>query len=299
MKNQRKAYLYALTAVGFWSTVASAFKISLQYMDSLHLLFYATIVSLICLFIILVFQNNIKQITKFTKNDYLNSAVLGFLNPFLYYVILFKAYSLLPAQEAQPLNYTWPIMLALLSVPLLKQKMNVRSIFAIIVSFIGIFIISTRGDILSFRFTNLPGAILAISSSVVWALFWIYNLKDKRDETGKLFLNFVFGFIYILIAMLLFSKIHIPEFKGILGVTYVGLFEMGLTFLFWSRALHLSKTTAMVSNLVFLSPFLSLILIHFIVGETIFPSTVIGLIFIIAGILLQQYNNRSSLPEHA
>ena len=34
----------------------------------------------------------------------------GFLNPFLYYIILFKAYSLLPAQEALSLNYTWPLV---------------------------------------------------------------------------------------------------------------------------------------------------------------------------------------------
>ena len=40
----------------------------------------------------------------------------------LYYLILLKAYQLLPAQVAQPLNMIWPVILVFLSVPILKQK---------------------------------------------------------------------------------------------------------------------------------------------------------------------------------
>jgi len=93
------------------------------------------------------------------------AAALGFLNPFLYYVILFKAYSLLPAQEAQPLNWTWPIMLVLLSIVILKQPIRWVNVLAIVISFSGVLVISTRGDVLAFQFTNLPGALLALGSS--------------------------------------------------------------------------------------------------------------------------------------
>ena len=124
MENQKQAYIYAILAVLIWSTVASAFKISLRYLDFLQLLFYASIVSIIILLIILLIQNKAVLLKKYSKKDYLHSALLGFLNPFMYYVVLFKAYSLLPAQEAQPLNYTWPIMLVLLAFPLLKQKIK-------------------------------------------------------------------------------------------------------------------------------------------------------------------------------
>lgn len=294
MKRQKQAYIYAMIAVLIWATVASAFKVSLQYLDFLQLLFLASIVSLIALFIILIIQNKAHQLKQFSKKDYLHSALLGFLNPFLYYVVLFKAYSLLPAQEAQPLNYTWPIMLVLLSIPLLKQKISVKSVIAIIISFIGVFIISTQGNVLDFHFTNLIGALLALSTAVIWALFWIYNLKDKRDEVAKLFLNFFFGFIYILIATVAFSKIVVPDSKGLLGATYVGLFEMGITFVVWAKALKLSETTAKVSRFIYLVPFLSLIVIYFVVGEKILPSTIIGLLFIILGIVLEQLNSRRS-----
>jgi len=292
MEKQNRAFIYAITAVLFWSTVASAFKVSLRYLDFLQLLFFSSIASIIVLFAILLIQNKLSLLIEYSKKDYLHSVMLGFLNPFLYYVILFKAYSLLPAQEAQPLNYTWSIMLVLLSIPLLKQKIGFKSILAIFVSYFGVFVISTRGDILGFTFTNLNGVLLALGSAVIWALFWIYNIKDKRDEVAKLFLNFSFGFVFILIAMLFSSRMRIPATSGLAGAAYVGIFEMGITFVLWLKALKLSKTTAQVSNLIYLSPFLSLVLIHLVVGEKILLSTIIGLIFIVGGIIIQQRYGR-------
>ncbi|MCK4226104.1 DMT family transporter [candidate division WOR-3 bacterium] len=288
MKNQKLAYTYALIAVLFWSTVASAFKITLHYMDFLHLLFYASIVSITALFLILSFQKKITLLKGFSRKDYLHSAILGFLNPFLYYVLLFKAYSILPAQEALSLNYLWPIVLSLLSIPLMKQKIRPIHILAIFVSFIGVLIIATQGNILSLRFTNPFGVLLALSSTVVWSLFWIFNIKDRQDEVVKLFLNFSFGFIFILFYLVLSSRLTIPLLPGLLGAIYIGLLEMGITFVLWLKALRLSRTTVKISNLIYLSPFLSLILIHFIVKERILFSTILGLILIITGILIQK-----------
>ncbi len=289
MEKQRQAYIYAIISILFWSTVASAFKISLKYLDFLQLLFFASIISILALFVILLVQNKLNLLKNYSKQDYLHSALLGFLNPFLYYVVLFRAYSILPAQEAITLNYTWPIMLILLSIPILKQKIKLTSILAIIISFIGVIIISTKGNILSLKFSNFKGALLPLGSAVIWALFWIYNIKDKRDIVTKLFLNFVFGFVFILIAILLFSKMIIPEISGLLGATYVGLFEMGITFIIWLKALKLSKTTAQVSNFIYLTPFFSLLIISIVVGEKILFSTIIGLVFIVTGIIIQQY----------
>jgi len=299
MDQQKQAHVYAVTAVLLWSTVASAFKISLRYLDYLQLLFFSSIVSTLTLFLILLVQNKLSLLKEYSRKDYLHSLMLGFMNPFLYYMVLFKAYSLLPAQEAQPLNYTWSIMLVLLSIPLLKQKIKFISIIAILISYSGVLIISTHGDVSTFKFTNPYGVLLALGSAVIWALFWIYNIKDKRDEVAKLFLNFIFGFFFILIATLFSSKMKAPSMAGLLGASYVGLFEMGITFVLWLKALKLSNTTAQVSNLIYLSPFVSLVLIHFVAGERILFSTIIGLIFIVAGILIQQYYSRlPSIPQN-
>jgi len=220
------------------------------------------------------------------------SAAAGFLNPFLYYMVLFKAYAILPAQEAQPLNYTWPIVLSLLAVPFLGEKLRSRSLLALLVSFSGVLVISTRGDFTSFKPANPLGTGLALGSSLVWASFWIMNVKDERDPVEKLFLDFLFGTAFISVFLALGGstggfppKVDLPVLAG---SAYVGFFEMGVTFMLWLSALSSSGDTARVSNLVYLSPFLSLVFIRFVVGEHILPSSIVGLFLIILGVVLQR-----------
>jgi drug/metabolite transporter (DMT)-like permease len=288
MHDQSKAYLYGIATVLLWSTVASAFKLSLRYLDYPQLLLYASIVSLFALLVILGVQGKIKVLFAYSSKQYLRSMLLGFLNPFLYYVVLLKAYDLLPAQEAQPLNYTWAITLALLSIPLLKQRISLKDIVAMLVSYSGVYVISTHGDVTGFHFSNPFGVALALGSTLIWALYWIYNTSDDRDPAAGLCLNFLFGLPWILVFCLLFSKDGGLPVQGLLGAAYVGLFEMGVTFVLWLNALKLSESTAKVGNLIFLSPFLSLVFIHFFVGEDILTSTLVGLVLIVAGILIQR-----------
>jgi drug/metabolite transporter (DMT)-like permease len=292
MDNQKKAYIYGLSTVLLWSTVASAFKLSLRYLDYIQLLLYSTIVSIFVLSCILVLRKKTRLLFSYSGKQYLRSLVLGGLNPFLYYMVLFKAYDLLPAQEAQPLNYTWAITLALLSIPLLKQSISIKDIFSVFVSYSGVVVISTHGDIFSFRFSNPLGVALALGSTVIWALYWIYNTKDDRDPVAGLLLNFMFGLPWVLTCCLLFSTVRVSNPFGLVGAAYVGVFEMGITFVLWLSALKLSENTAKVGNLIFLSPFLSLVFIHFLVGEDILPSTFIGLALIVAGLLIQQLKGR-------
>jgi drug/metabolite transporter (DMT)-like permease len=293
--SQGKAYVYAVIVVSIWSTVASAFKISLRYLEPVHLLFYASFVSIIALFSITLFQKKTHLLRECSIVDYARSALLGFLNPFLYYIVLFRAYSLLPAQQAVSLNYTWAIQLVILSIPLLKQKIGMSSLLAIVIGYMGVLIIATQGDITSLRIANLQGTLLALASAVIWALFWIYNIKDRRDAVIKLLLNFIFGFALICIYLVISGRFVAPEIPGLAGAIYVGLFEMGITFVLWLQALRLSKTTAQVSNLIYLTPFLSLFIINIVLGEKILISTIVGLCFIIAGIILQRYPLRRNL----
>lgn len=290
MNRQTHAYLYAGSAVLLWATVASAFKIALQYLDVPQMLFTAVLVSTVALLITAIWQGKVKQTFACTRKQYLRSVALAFLNPFLYYTVLFEAYDRLPAQEAQPLNYTWPIVLVILSAPLLKQPIGRVSAAAIAVSFLGVLIITTRGNPLALEFADPFGAALAVGSAFIWAVFWLANVRDDRDPVEKLLLTFTFGLIFISVVILWRGGFEMPDMRGIAAAAYAGIFEMGLTFLLWMRALSLSRTTAQVGNLVFLSPFLSLALINVIVGEAILPSSVIGLLFIIGGIAIRRFD---------
>jgi drug/metabolite transporter (DMT)-like permease len=207
-------------------------------------------------------------------------------------VILFKAYELLPAQEAQPLNYTWPIMISIFSVLFLKEKISLKIILGLVVSFTGVIVLATHGNIFTFKFNNLYGISLALGSSVIWASFWILKLKDKRSISVKLLSAFFYGTIFTLIYILFFEKFSIPQTKYLLGAVYVGFFEMGITFFLWMKGISLSNNQSKTSTLAYLSPFISLLFIAIILGEKILFSSIIGLILIISGIIVQHVKKR-------
>lgn len=292
MNNRNKAYAFALSAILLWSTVATAFEISLKYMSPELLLFISSLTAVFVLLILYFFTGDIKFIFKPAKSDLKKTAVNGFLNPFLYYLVLLQAYALLPAQIAQPLNYLWPVMLVLLSVPLLGQKLKTLSVISAIIGLAGVYIISTRVNIFGFKIENPLGVALASGSSFIWALYWIFTQKDKRPEIVKLFYNFIFGFIYVSIYIILFSDFSNIDFNGYLAALYVGFFEMGISFFLWMKAMHLSQRNDMISNFVFLSPFLALVFIHFILGEQIYNTTYIGLFFIVSSIFVGQIKTK-------
>jgi drug/metabolite transporter (DMT)-like permease len=272
--------------------VASAFKVSLRYLTVAELLLYASLASVIALTTLLLISGKYVELKTWSRRAYFRSALLGFLNPFLYYLVLFKAYSLLPAQEAQPLNFTWPIVLVVLSAVILGQTVRYLTLCAMAISLLGVLVIATRGNVQGWQITHGLGVALALSSTVIWALYWLYGITDKQDPVLRLCLNFAFGTVFVALYILILGSWRMPPIEGLAGAVYVGLFEMGITFVLWLKALKLSRTTAEVSNLIYLSPFLSLLVIHVVVGEPIYPSTVIGLGLIISGIMLQQFSVR-------
>lgn len=285
--NQQKAYLFAGIAIVFWATVATAFKIALSTMSNVDLLFISSFSALAVLFLILLFNKGIAKLKKVTPAQWGRAAFMGFLSPFLYYLILFKAYALLPAQVAQALNCIWPVLLVLLSIPILGQKIPFMSVLALLISFSGAVVVAFQGDFSGFSVKNPVGVGLAALTSIMWALYFLLNMKSKLDEEVGLFLNFLFASIYITI-LICFTGFEAPVLKGWIAGVYVGLFEMGITFVFWLKALNMAKNTATLGSLIYLFPFLSLLLIHFLLGEEIFPTTVIGLCLIIVGILFNQ-----------
>jgi drug/metabolite transporter (DMT)-like permease len=290
MHNQSKAYGLALISILFWSTMGTAFKLTLNYLNPGMLLLIATFTAFTFLGILVLIKGKLETLRQLTYKQAINSALMGLFNPFLYYLVLFEAYKLIPAQEGVALNYIWPVVLVIFSILFLKQHITIISLLAILISFFGSVVIAMHGNFTELKFSNTTGVLLAVGSAFFWASFWIINMKDPREAIVKMFINFAFGAAYILCWNIYKNNIVQPPLNGMVGAIYIGIFEMGLTFVLWLTALKLSTHTARVSNLVFISPFISLILVSCIVGEIIHPSTVIGLVIIVSGIVIQQYS---------
>ena len=284
----RRAVKLGLGAVMLWSTVATAFSLSLQYLTPLQLVTLATVISW-CFFAIRLSAPERRSALRVTSSKARATGLLvGWLNPGLYYLVLFAAYDRLPAQEAMAINYSWGITLALLAAPLLRQRLSAGALLAACISYGGILVIATRGAPLSLDFAQPLGVGLALLSTVLWSLYWVINTRLSLDPEVNLFLNFS-GALPLLLALLCWSNTPFPTlWQGWAGGLYVGLFEMGLAFVLWMGAMKATTSTLRISSLIFLSPPLSLVLIWVIAGEPVKAYTLIGLVLILFGLWLQR-----------
>jgi drug/metabolite transporter (DMT)-like permease len=291
-KPARKAYIFAILAVLFWSTSPTAFKLGLKFQDTYQLLTGASLASLAVLGIILIIQGKTARLRSLKLKDLGFSALMGLLNPVAYYLILFKAYTLLPAQVAQPLNMVWPLVLVLISIPMLGHRIGWKSIGAMLISFAGVVLISYQGGVAGQDAGNRLGIFLALSTSILWAFYFIYNSKDQKDPVVRLFLNFLFASIFLLIGGWLKGGGLPPSPEGWLCAIYVGIFEMGITFVLWLLAMQYSATTDRISNLVYVAPFLNLLLVNLVLDERIYTTTIFGISLLISGIVIQNMKGK-------
>ncbi|MDR5891346.1 DMT family transporter [Halomonas mongoliensis] len=286
MTRDGQAMLYGLGAVALWSTVATAFKVALGYMSPLELMWLASLVSWALIGALVMRQGLAGQAL---RHGWRTAAWAGLMNPVAYYLVLFGAYDRLPGQEAMALNYTWALAMVFLAVPLLGQRLTRIDVLAGLIAYGGVWVIATRGAVFDVAFADPLGVAMALASTLIWALYWLLNARDHRPPLVAQWQNFSVG-VPVLTALLLAGPgLQWHGWPGLGAGVYVGLFEMGIAFVLWQLAVHRVSRTAKVSNLIFLSPPVSLLLLFLVVGEPILPSTLIGLVLILGGLALQQW----------
>lgn len=289
MTENSKAVAAASLAVLSWSTVAAAFKTALLYYSHYEMLTVAAATASVIFAIAVTLRGAWCQVLSLDLKGWLAVALLGAASPTVYYLVLFGAYDMLPAQVAQPVNYCWPVFLTLMLAALTRKPVRPRLYAGMAVSFVGVAVISLGGGG-SVGPLSTVGIGLAFLSALLWAVYWILNekLKGGTDESVKLFLSFLFGTLYLW-AGTSFVPCDFAVGPGFWSSVYVGAFEMGVPFLFFSYALGHTSNVAAINQMCYVAPFLSLFFISLIVGESIAVSSYVGLVLIVGGVIYNKY----------
>ena len=289
MTQDNKAIVYAAIAVLSWSTVASAFKIALRYLSSFELLLVASCTAFFIFLFTLLARKKWKEVKNLSASQWRWFALLGLLNPVTYYLVLFRAYDLLPAQVAQPVNYSWPILLLILLSLFAGQSIPKIKYVGMLLSLGGVVLISAGTGLSDKLEFSVTGFLLAFLSAFLWAGYWMVSNKRKEvDAIIALTVTFFFGSAYLLIASLWMEPVVLP-IQALLSGMYVGAFEIGIPFVCFGMAIQLTSNVTLVNQMCYLSPFLSLFLIHLVLGEQIVWTTYAGLLLIVVGIVFNQY----------
>lgn len=292
MNPLKKSVMLASVAILSWSSVATAFKIALKHLSYFEMILVASITALVIFTAWITITARWKDIARLPLKAWGIYALMGLLNPVCYYLVLFKSYSLLPAQVAQPLNYVWPIALLILLALFQHQPIPKKKYLGMVCSLAGVTLISVgaSGGIAGTAISPI-GVALALGSAMLWASYWMVSnrYKDMADECVSLFACFLFGTLYLLIGTIFVPVPGLADGTGLLAGAYIGCFEIAIPFICFGMALRITPNPALINQLCYLAPFMSLAVISVVLGESIMPTTYVGLSLIVAGIVYNQY----------
>lgn len=289
---QRISYLNLALCILLWASIPVASKKILVEMTNVQMLFWSTLFSFLVLAGVLLIQGKARLLPRYKVSDYGLMGLLGFLGAYLYYVLLYGALDLTSAAEGFILAYTWPILVSLLAVALLREKLTGRKVIAIAISFFGVVVIVTQGRIVSVAFTSLQGDLLALAGAFVFALFSVLGKRARFDPTVSATVYFAVALVAVAAHLLLPAfpgngqGLRLPSAAAWPWLLYNGVLVNGITYVFWFKALE-HGDTFVISNALYLTPFLSLVYVYYFLEEPVLPSAVVGLLVIVVGIGVQ------------
>ena len=288
----KKTYFYAGSAIFVWSTIATISKILLGNLNSFQVLNISALFGAIFLFVVNAVTGNIKNLKSFKIKDYIITALIGLTGTCFYNIFYYGGTARMLASQAFIVNYLWPIMSVVFACILLKEKMTARKIIAIAMSFLGVIIV-TGTDLINFDKNTIIGAISCVFGAISYGLFTALNQKYNYDKRLAIMIAYVATFLLTLIVNIARGDMFVPDLTQTLGLAWNGAFVMAVGSTCWAIALESGKT-AKVSNLAYITPFLSLVWTFFILGEPIKLTSVLGLVVIILGIFIQLKDKKAT-----
>lgn len=289
----KKSYLLAGLSILFWSTIATVSKLLLNTLSTFQVLCISSLFAFLFLFAVNLVKGNLKKIKTFGWKDLLFMPLIGLPGVFLYNLCLYAGTARMLASQAFIVNYLWPIMSVIFACILLKEKMTVRKGIAIALSFLGVIIVTGGGLLSEFQMDTVIGAAFCASGAVCYGIFTALNQKYRYDKLFSMMLTYGATFLLTLLLCAFRGELFLPSPVVLLGLGWNGIFVMAVATTSWALALESGKT-AKISNLAYITPFLSLIWTRIFLKEEISPFSFLGLAVIITGIFIQLKETKKS-----
>lgn len=281
----KKYYLYASISIMCWSTVATIVKLLLGTLRSIQVLFISSFFAALALLIFNVATKRIVKLKGYRVRDYVKTVLICIPGTLLYYVFYYTGTSKMLASQAFIVNYLWPIMSVVFACIILKERVTPVKLVAIFLSFAGVIIVIGK-SIFVFDGEILLGALFCVLGAVSYGVFTALNGKSSYEKPLSMMISYFATFIITGVYLLITKNIPSVEPLQILGLAWNGAFTMAVANTMWMLALS-SKNTAKISNLAYLTPFISLVWTSVFLKEKITLISILGLGVIMLGILIQ------------
>ncbi len=278
----KKHYIFAALAILLWSLMSTVAKLLLGTLDSFQLLCISSLFAALGLFAVVLLTGRLKSFGRYKARDYLRMTLIGLPGTLVYYVFFYTGTGMMAASQAFIVNYLWPIMSVVFACIILKERVTPMKLVAILLSFLGVIIVVGE-ELLSFESGTLLGALFCALGAVSYGIFTALSQKYNYDKYISMML--AYGATFLLTGAYSLGAGGFPSvgWVELVGIAFNGAVLMGLANTLWALALG-AGDTAKISNLAYITPFLSLIWNSIFLEEKIGVGSVVGLGVIMLGI---------------
>jgi drug/metabolite transporter (DMT)-like permease len=269
----------------FWGSFAAVSKLTLGGIDSFQFQFYIFGIAALLMTIWQLIRRRLARIFGYPPHDILVALICG-LPSYLYYFFYTLSLKLIPAAEASIINYLFPIMIVLFAIPINKEKLSAAKVLSLILGFIGTFVIMAGNLSVKFSLTHIAGDLLALGAAVAWGIFSNLGKWNKLAMEASIYLYVLESFVLSLISLIAFSRFILPGSLTMTGLLWISLSNIVLSYPLWIKVLKSAPVT-LVATVAYITPFINLVFIMLLTGESLKPNQVIGLSIIVAAIAIQ------------
>lgn len=193
-----------MACVILWAFIPVVSRFGQQNLNNYQFLFWSSFLSLIVLLSTLILTGKLKYLRGYSLQNFLIAIGLGFLGTFLYYLLLYFGYAHAKGLEVLAVQYTWPIFILIFSVFFLKEKLRARNIIAIIIGFVGVLIVLTKGNFSQIYLNNLTTSLVVLFAASIFGLFSVLSKKVNLEPVTATTLFFLSATLFSFISMLFF-----------------------------------------------------------------------------------------------
>jgi len=294
MTNKQKGTLYVLICIALWALIPVVAKLGQAGLDNHQFLFWSSLVSFLVLSCAVVFTGNFHFIKKYTMKEWVYYVFLGLLGTYIYYLFLYLGYSKASGMEVLVIQYTWPLLIVLLSLFILKEQLTIKKSLSIVLGFSGVLFVLSKGNVQNIEINNASVIALVGAGAFCFALFSVLSKQVKQEPLGVITVYFLSACIASFISMLSFSEFATPSSTEFLPILLNGILVNGFSYVFWLMALR-NAEASYLAPFSFITPVLSGIYLIIFFDEPFISAYGIGLALVVAGGLTHSINAKTTI----
>ena len=279
----------------FWALAFPFIKIGLTELSSVNLTIMRLFIA--CIVFLLLRLLKPQKFSKLYKKDIIPIFLLGFLGIIIYHLGLNYGEVYISASAASLIIATIPIFIVILAVIVLKEKITIKITLGVILSLLGVIIISLAGNPnSSIEITYLSGAFAVLIAAIMGACYTIAGKKllKRYSALSLTVYAFLLGSLGLIpfITTSLFEEVTTMSIIGWSTILYLGIFPTVIGYVLWYVALEI-KTASEISVYLYFIPVLSTIISYFLFDEQITWLFIFGGGLVILGLYIVNRKNHS------